>query len=138
MIHIELVGPPLPWTAPKVTRNGHTFSPKYQQKLDHQCLVRKQYECDPITWAVCLEIYFYMPIPKSTSKKGIEGILSGSVLHTKKPDIDNCCKYAIDVIKGIVILDDNQVCELRARKIYSREPRTLIYVTSVIPAKIGC
>jgi len=138
MITIELVGPPQAWSAPKVTRNGHTFSPKYQQKLDHQCLVRQQHTSDPITWAVCIEIYFYMPIPKSTSNKTMNAILSGDVLHTKKPDIDNCCKYAIDVIKGIVIADDNQVCELRARKIYSKEPRTLIYVTSMIPDKIGC
>ncbi len=138
MITVEISGPPLAWTAPKVTRNGHTFSPKYQQKMDHQCLLRNQYTSDPVTWAVCVEIYFYMPIPKSASNKTRNAILSGSEHHTKKPDIDNCVKYALDVIKGIVILDDNQVCELRARKIYSDDPRTLVYVSSMIPGKIGC
>ncbi len=131
MITIQLEGIPQAWSAPKVTRNGHTFSPKYQQKLDHQCLVRKQYTSDPVRWAVCVEIYFYMPIPKSASKKTKEFIAAGIEHHTKKPDIDNLCKYAIDVIKEIVLLDDNQVCELRARKIYSDEPRTMIFISSI-------
>lgn len=138
MITVYIEGPPKAWSAPKVTRNGHSFSPKYQQKMDDQCLVRNEFKSGIITTAVCLEIYFYMPIPKSTSKKGMDAILSGSVLHTKKPDIDNLCKYCIDVIKGIVILDDNQVCELRARKIYSKEPQTVIFISSMIPELKGC
>jgi Holliday junction resolvase RusA-like endonuclease len=131
MIEIILVGNPQAWSAPKVTRNGHTFSPKYQKKLDHQCLVRKKWFVPPITGPVFIEILFYMPIPKSTSKKNKILMISGEIRPTKKPDIDNMCKYAIDVIKGIVILDDNQVIELRARKIYSEVPEVVIQIEEI-------
>ena len=132
---IIIPGIPQAWTAPRVTRNGHTFSPKYQLKLDAQCHVRNQYHSSPVKpvdYAVSIEIVFSMPIPKSTTKKMLKSILDGDVPHTKKPDIDNMCKYAIDVIKGIVILDDNQVCELRARKEYSLEPRTLMTIIPMV------
>lgn len=128
MIEIILPGPPQAWTAPKITRNGHSFSPKYQQKLDHQCLVRKQYFDLPISGAVRIKLKLEMPIPKSTSKKMLSEIHAGVIPHIKKPDIDNCIKYSLDVIKGIVILDDNQVNFIACEKIYSTDPKVTMTI----------
>ena len=130
MITIELVGPPLAWTAPKVTRNGHTFSPKYQQKMDHQCLVRNEFTGNIITQPVCIEIYFYMPIPKSTSKKMMDQILSGSVLHTKKPDLDNLLKV-LDALNEVVWRDDKQIVEAQVSKAFGPRPCLIIEVLAV-------
>src|SRR3972149_3053602 len=50
---------------------------------------------------LALELYFYLPRPKSLSKKVRH--------HVKKPDIDNLAKGAKDAMKGILYRDNSQV-----------------------------
>lgn len=76
---------------------------------------------------ISLRCIFYMPIPKSTSKKKRLAM----VYHTNKPDIDNLCKFLMDCFNGIVWADDAQVAELAAGKLYSEDPRTEIIVREV-------
>lgn len=39
------------------------------------------------------------------------------LLHTKKPDSDNLAKSVLDALKGLLWLDDAQVCSLRIVKV---------------------
>lgn len=49
-------------------------------------------------------------------------MLNGTYYHIVKPDVDNILKFYLDVLNKIVVKDDNQVVEVRARKIYSSKP----------------
>lgn len=65
---------------------------------------------------------FYMPRPKSHfTAKGALKPLSPRFLHDKKPDVDNLAKAVLDALTGIgAWLDDDQVCELTARRYYEQ------------------
>lgn len=72
--------------------------------------------------------WFFMPIPKSMPKKDRELAESELLRHDKKPDVDNLVKLYLDVLTGNVINDDNAVEIKRATKVYSPNPRTLIFI----------
>ena len=74
---------------------------------------------------------YYMPIPKSTSKKKRNYMQMDIIKHTKKPDLDNLTKFAWDCLKGIVWGDDCQVVESDSRKTYDSFPRTELIIMEV-------
>lgn len=85
----------------------------------------------PLEGALKCVLSFYMPIPKSTSKKDVAKMLSGAVYHTKKPDTSNLVKQTEDAMNGIVFHDDSQIVWLSATKHYSENPRTEIIVSEI-------
>lgn len=78
-------------------------------------------------YAVC-NFIFYMPIPKSLPKNDRDLAEKEMLRHAKKPDVDNLCKLYLDVMTGLILQDDNCVSIGRALKIYSPNPRTVIFV----------
>ena len=78
-----------------------------------------------------MEIIFYFPVPKSTSKKNKELMLQGKIMHTKRPDIDNCIKSVTDALNNIAYKDDGQICAITAVKCYDGEPRTEVMIESI-------
>ena len=69
-------------------------------------------------------IQAFYEIPKSSSKVKKTAMLSGELLPTKKPDIDNIVKAVLDALNEVAYRDDTQVVELQVRKQYSERPRT--------------
>ena len=61
--------------------------------------------------AVRLSLAFYLPRPKSLSKK--------VTAHIKKPDCSKLIRATEDALTGIIFLDDAQVVELVAGKYYT-------------------
>lgn len=55
-------------------------------------------------------------------------MLDGEIQHTKRKDVTNMVKFYEDCIKGIAFVDDAQVVEFTARKMYSDEPKVCIMV----------
>lgn len=78
-----------------------------------------------------LDCVFFMPIPKSTSKKKRAQMISGELMHTKKPDWDNLIKFTKDCCNEIVWHDDSQIAYGRGRKLYGENPRTLIFINKL-------
>lgn len=74
-----------------------------------------------------IRLEFYLPIPKSYSKKQREAALAGVLLPTKKPDIDNLVKAVLDGLNGLAYQDDKQIVALEAAKGYGAAP--LVQVT---------
>lgn len=60
---------------------------------------------------VLVAMEFHLPRPKSLPKR--------VVMHTKKPDVDKLARGTVDAINGVLIRDDSQVVEVRARKVYA-------------------
>ena len=70
-----------------------------------------------------VRIQAFYEIPKSSSKVKKTAMLSGELLPTKKPDIDNIVKAVLDALNEVAYRDDTQVVELQVRKQYSERPR---------------
>lgn len=94
--------------------------------------------------AICVKVTFYMRAPQNVSKTPSERakdktkqIYSKYILerleHVKKPDLDNLIKSLFDSISKseIVWSDDNIVCDLRAKKMYSPNPRIEIEIEEI-------
>lgn len=78
-----------------------------------------------------LEMNYFFPIPKGKENLFYWGLLD----HTNTPDTDNLTKFYGDVLKNIAFVDDRQVNIIHAKKEYSENPRTEIYI---LPKKLDC
>jgi Holliday junction resolvase RusA-like endonuclease len=120
-------GNPTPWTPPRLSKN-RIYDIRFKEKEEARRILRTQWNENLIHGAVKLKFRFYMPIPKSSARSAKESMENGLIEHLKKPDLSNLVKFAEDVLKEIVILDDNIVNKIVAQKRYSSEPRTEITV----------
>lgn len=75
-----------------------------------------------------VNIYAYMGIPRSKSRKFRVSAHKGIVRPTKKPDIDNIFKAVTDALNGVLYKDDKQIIHSRVEKYYSDEPRVEVEV----------
>ena len=111
----------------RVTRFG-TYDPAKDKKNWYRIQLSEQVD-EIIEGPIALEVFFFLPIPKSTTKKKRNAMLLEDLRHTKKPDIDNYIKLILDVMTGIVYKDDSQIWRIDAKKMYSDDPRTEIILT---------
>lgn len=138
MLKIVLRGEPTAQQRMRLFKRGNRmciFDPQGLFKKNLKQLVEFQiedYEFDGEVWNKpsypLVDFIFYMPIPKSLAKKDRTDALNGRLKHTKKPDVDNLLKLYLDVIANLAIDDDNAVHIGSAVKVYSEDPRTVIYI----------
>ena len=131
MISVDLFGIPVPQTRPRFfKKKGYMGVYDSQQKLKHgyQWQLKSQYTEAPLTIPLAMDIIFHMPIPNSISSIKKRQMANGIISHIKKPDIDNLQKFLLDCCNKILYEDDSQIVELRAKKIYSNNPGTLVRV----------
>jgi len=121
---ITIPGNPTPQQRARLCRNRF-YDPLSLLKKQLQPVVQSQlidhtiYKC-PLS----VDITFYMPFTKSTSKTKINSGLH--IPHTKRPDLDNLLKFYLDLLNGIVYFDDSLIAKLVAQKVYSTDPKTVI------------
>lgn len=85
----------------------------------------------PLECAVNVSIWIKCQIPQSWSKKKSAAALSGDLMPTGKPDLDNVAKAILDAMNGIVFVDDKQVVHLTVSKSYGVEPCAIVKVEPV-------
>ena len=132
MLLINIAGNPIPWkrTGQRVIANSViNYDRQKLEKERTRWQIRAHYEEPPMTTPLAMEITFFMPIPKGTSKKKTTQMQTGFIRHMKRPDIDNLQKYILDTMTGHVYVDDAQIDSLNVRKQYSTNPRTVIEIT---------
>ena len=106
--------------------------------------IKENYNGRYFDGAVCVKVIFYMKAPQNVSRKPSERAkdkakqlyskyISERLWHIKKADVDNLIKSLFDSISKseIVWSDDNIVCDLRARKLYSPNPRIEIEIEEI-------
>lgn len=103
------------------------FNPHKDKKNWFRLQISQQFN-SVLEFPIELDIVFYMPIPKSSSKKKKNDMSSGKTKHIKKPDIDNLVILTLNCMTGIVYRDDSQVYKIVADKRYDENPRTEIVV----------
>ncbi len=125
MIYLEVLGRPVVWKAPRVTRRG-TFSEHTQKKIEAQWQLKAQYQADPLEGDLSITFKFLFTPPRGLSqKKHLELIDTG---FNKRPDISNLEKFACDCGNGILWLDDKQIIKMTAEKIYATKEKTIIII----------
>lgn len=135
---IVLPGKPQPLKRPRFSiKSGNTrvckaYNSQSKEMYNLAFIVAHQWKhkCGqhfPLEGPVQLDVTFFMPIPKSLSKKKKDS-LDGE-FHTKKVDLDNLFKLVADVLtRALVYEDDSQVAVVNTEKVYSSEPRTEITI----------
>lgn len=119
--------PPIGKGRPRIsTRHGfvRNITPqttrKYEKDLSESARVQLGMRFEPWIGPVDLEVFFYMPIPKSLSKKKREAMRAE--WHIVKPDTSNLLKAVEDALNGILWVDDSQVARCTLSKTYGAEP----------------
>jgi len=92
---------------------------------------------DVFAGPIRVHILAVFPVAKSWPKSRREDALNGKIHVTKKPDIDNVAKLVTDAMNGIVWIDDSQIVELEAAKVYGENPRTIVSVNPVDVLRYG-
>ena len=129
LITLELFGNPIPQKRPRFARLGkqvRCYDEQAKLKEGYKWQLRSQFRDDPWEIPLALDLLFYMPIPTSTSQIKKTQMANGIIGHIKKPDLDNLQKFLLDCLNGLIIRDDSQICEIRAKKLYSHKPGTVI------------
>lgn len=130
MVRIILDGKPVAKSRPRFTKKGFAYTPRgtadYERLLQAQAK-EEMGQREPFDGPVRVRIEYWFPVPKSYSNKKKEALIGTP--HTKKPDLDNLVK-TIDALNGVVFLDDSQVVDIRAQKMYGQTPYTIIEVTT--------
>ena len=123
---------PFPYAAPTVTRFG-TYDTRSNKKNALKWLIKTAWDKQPISTPVELCLYFTFKPPKYATKTKKHDMVAGMVAGTKfrhcvKPDLDNLFKATADCLKGIVIVDDNQVFKISAEKYYGESDHIKIII----------
>lgn len=110
---------------------GNVYTPgntKEYERYLQSLFVIKYPKYIPIETKAKVTIIAYFEIPKSTSKKNTELMLSGEIVPTKKPDIDNIAKVILDGLNKLAFKDDNLVSKIEVEKRYAEKPKVYIKV----------
>ena len=110
---------PVPASRPRVSRWSTYYPKKYTKfKQDMEALT-SELDTTLSEKLVRVEIDFMIKIPVSWSKKKKQEL--NNTYCSNNSDIDNYIKAILDSLNGVFFIDDRQVVEIFARKIYSKE-----------------
>ena len=98
---------------------GFVYDPSKKDKAQLLPLIRSRLSSLPTTKPVGVALVFYMPIPKSYTKKKKALMQDDTYPHTNRPDIDNMIKFYLDCLP----FDDKVIYKIGAEKYYSPRPR---------------
>jgi Holliday junction resolvase RusA-like endonuclease len=114
-----------------VLAKSRMYDPSKADKMNFAAEARRQYSGPPLNVALWVDMFFYIPIPKSTSKKTRELMLAGKIRPEVKPDRSNVEKFVEDALNGILWRDDAIIVDGRIAKFYSEQPRTELRVSAI-------
>ena len=121
-IEFRISGEPVAQGRPRFSRRGNfvkTYDPK--KSRDAKQTVKyfateamKGENMVPLEGPLSMRVEFGVALPKSDYRKRTP---REKAWRTKKPDLDNLVKTVKDACSGVVYLDDNQIVDLKARKL---------------------
>jgi Holliday junction resolvase RusA-like endonuclease len=125
-VTVVIAGGPVAKARPRLTRRGIAYTPAHTRKYEaHGRLAAQQVMGDrpPLEAPVRLELLVELPIPISWSIRRRAAAVTGDIVPTSRPDLDNFLKAILDAINSIVVADDAQVVEVRATKKFGIAPK---------------
>jgi Holliday junction resolvase RusA-like endonuclease len=137
-VTVVIAGEPVAKARPRLTRRGIAYTPAHTRKYEAHGRLAAQLAMDgrpPIEVPVRLELVVELPIPCSWSGRRRALAVTGDLLPTSRPDVDNYIKAGLDSLNEIVVRDDSQIVEITARKRFSVAPKL---VMTVFPLGAAC
>jgi len=132
MLIFQISGPPVPQKQTQFVRaTGRAYNPSQAAIEQLQWQIRPYAPSQPLAGAIEMHLSFYLPIPKSVSKRVYMQMINAVILPVKRPDFDNLAYLVTNAMKGIVYADDSQVTDCTIRKRYSDMPRTVIKIIEI-------
>lgn len=141
MLSITIDGRPIPWKrAGERHVNGKVIHYDRQavEKEQVRWQLRDQFRQEILTVPILIDIIFYRQVPKSASKKMREQMLHDYVKCAVRPDMDNCEKFLMDAMTGVIYKDDALIYDKHTVNRWSLRPATVIRIvpyttTDVVP-----
>ncbi|WP_262315385.1 RusA family crossover junction endodeoxyribonuclease [Lacticaseibacillus parakribbianus] len=136
MIHLTIIGVPVPQGRPKFSARGgfaRAYDPKTSRdyKFTVATQASQQYHSEPLTGPVACHVKVYRPIQKSGSKRLRAAKAAGLIRPTVKGDTDNYFKAITDALTGLVWIDDAQIVDSSCSKYYTEDPRVEITIEEI-------
>jgi len=116
------------WTGYMATVQVYAGHAEEMETARNYLRVSSQLPDELLTGVIQLICSFYMPIPKSFSKKKRAAAIAKTFVPQVTPDTTNLLKFAEDVLTGLVYVDDKQVHMGVQRRYYGEEPGTWMVV----------
>ena len=132
VVKFIVLGTPTAKGRPRMTRQGHTYTP--QKTVMYENLVRLEYQrqCGSFQFdrdaLLDVRMIAYYPIPKSVSQKKRQMMADHRM---KRPDVDNVCKSILDSLNQIAYHDDAQVVDCQVRKFYGDTPKVVVTIEEI-------
>lgn len=132
MYEFEVPGKIIGKARPRVnTLTGKAYTPANTK--DYEMLIKQYFKIkypkyETLEGRIKVKIIAYFEIPKTTTKKQKDLILSNEISPTKKPDIDNIVKIILDALNKMAFKDDSQITILEVEKLYAKEEKIYIKV----------
>ena len=124
-MHFIIETNPVPKARPRVTCRG-TYTPKRTKDAMEKIkeVIEEHPDCPdkPLSGPVSVIMTFYVPMPKSWSKKK-RGEMLAEPVAKKQFDIDNLEKTVYDALNGILWEDDGQIWKHTVKKVWSNTGR---------------
>ena len=131
-IKIIVEGDPIPKARHRLT-TIHGYARQYDpQQKDKENFIRKLKKLtnfkEYINQPLEVDLTFHLNAIFGPSKPESNMRLWGYTLPKKKPDIDNLVKFVLDCGNGVLWEDDRLIVELSSKKIFSKNPCTIISI----------
>lgn len=130
---ITIPGEPVAKARPRMTKHGHTYTPK--RTVDYERMVQTLFHAEhgspKLEGPILLRLDLYFGIPKSRSKAARKRMQQGLERPCKRPDIDNCLKAIADALNGVAYKDDSQIVAAVIQKFWAEEPRAEVQITEL-------
>lgn len=134
-IKFTVPGEPRGKGRPRFSKFGHTYTDSETRAYETKIIAYYRKACGALrlldTSFLSVDIVAYLPIPKSATKAQRAGMEAGTILPSRKPDVDNIEKAVLDALNGIGYKDDARVCRTSCAKFYGAEPRLEITIKEV-------
>jgi len=132
-IKLEFEGNPIPWQRARRNKNIY-YDPQFQAKKNIGWLAKSYIDtyppiknlAVPLSKALSVNFSFFIPMPKSWSKK--KRFLKEDTYHDQTPDLSNFVKFYEDCLNDILWLDDCYISEINATKRWAEKGKTIIEV----------
>jgi len=112
MIRFGVEGTPISQGSMKHIGQGRMIHSRATELATWRALVAlaaKQAGCEPIPDPIAISITFRLKKPKTVKR----------ALPTVAPDLDKLVRGVLDALTGCAYLDDSQVIDIKAKKVYS-------------------
>ena len=136
MIKFTIIGKPKALKRHRPSARGGYYDPSSKDKKDIMLQIAKFKPKQPLVGDIRFSIRFTMPIPKSWYRSGkykdlLKDKFKGIRNHSVKPDLDNLIKLISDVLQPAFYVDDSQICQIYAEKIYGERANTAVIIEEI-------